>query len=125
MRSACRRSRSASSSKKSAVASHPGPPDRFSSNATRLRAANPFAHDENELMSEETNPTKPIYVCQGFPVGGPEHEAAQAAWLESQASRGYRLVDRKVFSSGGASKRVHLVMELLEPLPIVAREGGA
>ena len=75
-------------------------------------------------MSEESKPTKPIYVCQGFAVGGPEHEAAQDAWLQTQAAHGYRLVDRKVFQSGGASKRVHLVMELLEPLPIIAAEGG-
>ncbi|MCX4244202.1 hypothetical protein [Paraliomyxa miuraensis] len=74
-------------------------------------------------MPEETNPTKPIYVCQGFPVVGPEQEAAQATWLETQAQEGYRLVDRKVFESGGASKRVHLVMELVEPSPD-AEEGG-
>lgn len=75
-------------------------------------------------MANETNPTKPIYVCQGFPVDGPEQEAAQSAWLEEQARSGYRLVDRRVFASGGASKRVHLVMELLEPLPVLATEGG-
>lgn len=68
---------------------------------------------------------KPIYVCEGFPVGGPEQEAAQAAWLDAQARRGYRLADRRVLGSGGASKRVHIVMELVELAPALAPEGGA
>lgn len=57
---------------------------------------------------------KPIYVCQSFPVGTPEQEAAQEAWLNTQAAEGYRLADRRVLGSGGASKRIHLVMELVE-----------
>lgn len=72
-------------------------------------------------MANEVNPNKPTYVCHGFPVGGPEQEAAQQAWLNEQAAQGYRLVDRQVLQSGGASKRVHVVMELVEPAP----EGGA
>ena len=76
-------------------------------------------------MPDESNPTKPTYVCQGFPVTGPDQEAAQEAWLEAHAKNGYRLVDRQVFESGGASKRVHLVMELVELAPAPAAEGGA
>lgn len=74
-------------------------------------------------MPIESKTTLPTYVCQGFPVAGPDHEAAQEAWLNTQADLGYRLVDRQVFGSGGASKRVHLVMELVE-LPEAAPEGG-
>lgn len=71
------------------------------------------------------DPIKPIYVCEGFPVGGPEQEAVQAKWLNVQADLGYRLVDRRVLGSGGASKRVHLVMELVETAPTLVPEGGA
>lgn len=71
------------------------------------------------------DPIKPIYVCEGFPVGGAEQEAVQAKWLNVQADLGYRLVDRRVLGSGGASKRVHLVMELVETAPTLVPEGGA
>ena len=76
-------------------------------------------------MANEVNPTKPIYVCHGFPVGDSEQEAAQERWLNENAAQGYRLVDRQILGSGGASKRVHVVMELVEPDPAPAAEGGA
>lgn len=77
-------------------------------------------------MSEDTD-EQPIYLCASFGVTNPEEEPRMQDWLNEQAGRGYRLFDRQVFGSGGASKRINLVMELQEyeePAPEVEEESA-
>lgn len=76
-------------------------------------------------MDEETEDT-PTYVCATFGMTNPEEEPLMQEWLNEHADRGYRLFDRQVSSSGGASKRIHLVMEMqeLEEEPVEDEEEG-
>lgn len=80
-------------------------------------------------MSEEFE-EPPIYVCESFGVTNPEEGPRMQDWLNTQAINGYRLFDRQVTGSGGASKRIHVVMELQEyeePAAVVeaeAEQGG-
>ena len=74
-------------------------------------------------MSEEQ---RPLYLCESFGVTNPEEQPRMQDWLNTQADRGYRLVDRQVLGSGGAAKRISLVMELqeVEEPADAAEEGG-
>ena len=77
-------------------------------------------------MSNDTEP-RPIYLCESFGVTNPEEAPRMQDWLNTHAQQGYRLFDRQVLGSGGASKRIHVVMERMpidEPAPEAA-EGGA
>ncbi|MEM7160697.1 MAG: hypothetical protein AAF799_48115 [Myxococcota bacterium] len=59
---------------------------------------------------QDTVEIDPPYVCETFGASAAE-ETRMQKWLNIQARKSYRLVDRAVLASGGTDKRISCVME--------------